>query len=103
MHTKPTITCYVQHHSEKNDNERLYLPLHVDKAAAYFTLYGRASWAGIQRHRFTGQAQKEDERDNGSFFFKTPHYQVQTGHSGDQHPAKGPIVPQPIRLHCHDH
>lgn len=60
-------------------------------------LYGRSSWAWIQRHRFTAQAQKQEKRDNGSFFFKTPHHQVQAGHSGDQHPTKGPIVP-PGRL-----
>lgn len=81
----------------------LYLPVHADKAGAYSMLYGRSSWAGIQRHRFTAQAQKQDERDNGSFFFKTPHHQVQAGHLGDQHPAKGPIVSQLVRLHCHDH
>lgn len=77
---------------KQKDNGKLYLPVHVDEAGAFSVLYGRSSWAGIQRHRFTAQAQKQDERDNGSFFFKTPHHQVQAGHSGDQHPAKGPIV-----------
>ena len=68
----------------------------------YSIHHSGASWTGIQRFCFTAQAQRDDT-DNGSFLFKTPHHQVQSGHSGDQHPAKGPIVPQPIRLHYHDH
>lgn len=92
----------LHHRNGKKGSERLYLPVHVNKAVAYSILHGGVSWVGIHRLCFTAQAQK-DERDNGSFLFKTPHHQVQAGHSGDQRPAKGPIVPQPIRLHCHDH
>lgn len=59
MHIKATTAHYEslqrnpQCHSEKKDSEKLYLPVHVDKAGAYSMLYGRSSWAGIQRHRFT--------------------------------------------------
>lgn len=84
------------------DRERLHLPVHVDNAEGVSMLYGGASWASIQRHRFTAQAQRQDERDNGSFFFKTPHHQVQAGHSGVQHRAEGPIVPRLVCLHDWD-
>lgn len=97
---KLTVACYenlqhnLQHHNVKRENERLHLPVHVDNAVAYSTVcifYGGASWAEIQRHRFAAETQKQD---NGSFFFKTPHHQVQAGQETSILP-KAPLLSLP--------
>lgn len=75
------------------------LPVHVDEAVAD-AMFGRSCWACVQGHRFTAQAQKQDEKHNGSFFLKplTTKYRQET----DILP-KAPLFCHPVCLLFHGH
>lgn len=88
---------------KNKDNERMCLPVHGNNAGSYTMFYGRPSWAGIQGHCFITHGQKQDDRDNGSFFFKplTTKYRQDTQETSIL--PKALLFLQSARLLFHDH
>lgn len=77
-----------------NNDEILHLPVHVDKALVY-SIFLWLSILGVHPEALFHCSGSEAlmRETMGHFSSKPPHHQVQAGHSGDQHSAKGPIVP----------